>query len=71
METDLGRIAKVSCDSSEFHLSSLLLGVETSQEKVEDIDVIQDFPGVFEEVKCLPPHREIEFVLILLQEQCQ
>ena len=47
LETDSGRIAKVSCDSFGFHLSSLLQGVETSQEKVEDIDVVQDFSDVF------------------------
>ena len=47
-------------------MSSLLLGVETSQEKVEEIDVVQDFPDVFEEVKCLPPHREIEFRIDLI-----
>ena len=48
----------MSCDNSGIHLSSLLHGIETSEESVEDIDVVQDFPDVFEEV---PPHREIEF----------
>ena len=44
LETDLGRIARVMCDNSGIHLSSLLHGVETSQEEVEDIEVVRDSP---------------------------
>lgn len=44
LETDLGRIARVACDNSGIHLNSLLHGVETSQGRVEDIHVVQDFP---------------------------
>ena len=66
LETDLGRIAKVMCANSGIHLSSLFHGIETSQEKVEDIDVVQDFADAFEEVKCLPQHREIEFLIDLI-----
>ena len=51
----------MTCDSSGVHLSSLLHGIEASQEDVGSIEVVRDFPDVFEEVKGLPPHRDIKF----------
>ena len=54
LETELGRIAKVTCDDFGVHLSNLLHGIEASPEGVESIEVVKDFPDVFEEVKGFP-----------------
>lgn len=66
LETESGRIAKVTCDNSGVHLSNLLHGIEAFPKGVESIEVVGDFSDVFEEVKGLPPHREIEFQIDLV-----
>ena len=37
---------------------------------LESILIVRDFPDVFEEVKSLPPHREVEFRIDLVMNAC-
>lgn len=65
LETELGRIAKVTCNSSGIHLSSFSHGLEASQE-VGTIEVVRYFPDALDEVKGLPLRRKIEFCIDLV-----
>ena len=55
-----------TCGKPGIHTCSFLYALKTSQESLETLEVVRDFSDVFDEVKSLPTHREIEFRIDLI-----
>ncbi|MDQ4222845.1 hypothetical protein RBK84_00460, partial [Pseudomonas aeruginosa] len=67
LTTNLGRKAKIWCKRPERGSCNFLNAIEIVEEgSLETIEVVRDFADVFEEVRDLPPHREIEFKIDLI-----
>ena len=64
--TRIGSEAKIPCGKPDIHTCSFLYALKTSQESLETLEVVRDFSDVFDEVKSLPTHREIEFRIYLI-----
>ena len=47
-------------------MTSFLYSIEIPERKLEDVEVVRDFPDVFEEVQGLPPRRVVEFRIDLV-----
>ena len=61
-----GKIIEISCEGPSPRRDSFLYALDTSQIGLETIPIVKEFADVFEEVKSLPPHREIKFRIDLV-----
>ena len=66
IKTEFGDFIKISCEDPSPKREGLMYNLGYPEPSLESIPVVRDFPDVFEEVKSLPPHREIEFRIDLI-----
>ena len=64
--TNRGRILEVSCDPKGSVMLSYLYSLDSSSAEMHTVPVVREFPDVFEEVRRLPPKREIDFRIFLV-----
>ncbi|PZP12942.1 MAG: hypothetical protein DI611_15630, partial [Brachybacterium faecium] len=64
--TRLGNTLEISCNPMESVLLSYLESLDASVESLCSVRVVREYPDVFEEVKGLPPKREIDFRIYLV-----
>jgi len=64
--TRLGNTLEISCNPMESVMLSYLESLDTSVESLRSVRVVREYSDVFEEVKGLPPEREIDFRIYLV-----
>ena len=64
--TRLGNTLEISCNPMESVMLSYLESLDTSVESLRSVRVVREYSDVFEEVKGLPPKREIDFRIYLV-----
>ena len=64
--TQLGNTLEISCNPSYAVMLSYLESLDASVENLQSVRVVREYPDVFEEVKGLPPKREIDFRIYLV-----
>ena len=64
--TRLGNTLEISCNPMESVMLSYLESLDTSVEGLRTVRVVREYSDVFEEVKGLPPEREIDFRIYLV-----
>ena len=67
LETCSGRTLEVSCDPQGSVMLSFLYSLNSSSSELHSVPVVGDFADVFEEVRGLPPKREIDFRIYLTE----
>ena len=64
--TRLGNTLEISCNPLNAVMLSYLESLDASVENLQSVRVVREYPDVFEEVKGLPPKREIDFRIYLV-----
>lgn len=66
VEPEGGKVIEIPCVNSNVKKDSIWYALDTSLTTLETIPVVKEFTDVFDEVSCLPPHREISFRIDLI-----
>ena len=64
--TRLGNTLEISCNPMNSVMLSYLESLDASVENLQSVRVVCEYSDVFEEVKGLPPKREIDFCIYLV-----
>ena len=64
--TRLGNTLEISCNPMNFVMLSYLESLDAFVENLQSVRVVREYSDVFEEVKGLPPKREINFRIYLV-----
>ena len=64
--TRLGNALDIFCNPINSIMLSYLESLDASVENLRSVEVVREYPDVFEEVKGLPPKREIDFRIYLV-----
>ena len=64
--TSLGNTLDISCDPKGSVMLSYLESLDTSIDDLQSVRVVREYADVFEEVRGLPPKREIDFRIFLV-----
>ena len=64
--TRLGNTLEISCNPMDSVMLSYLESLDASVESLRSVGVVREYSDVFEEVKGLPPRREIDFRIYLV-----
>ena len=64
--TERGRTLEISCDPQGSVMLSYLYSLRTTPGDLSAIPVVGGYPDVFKEVRSLPPKREIDFYIYLV-----
>ena len=64
--TRLGNTLEISCNPMNSVMLSCLESLNASVENLQSVSVVREYSDVFEEVKGLPPKREIDFRIYLV-----
>ena len=64
--TESGRTLEISCDLQGSVMLSYMYSLRTTPDDLSVVPVVSGYPDVFEEVRDLPPKREIDFRIYLV-----
>ena len=64
--TCLGNTLDISCDPTGSVMLSYLESLDTSIDDLQSVRVVREYADVFEEVRGIPPKREIDFRIYLV-----
>ena len=67
--TRLGNTLEISCNPTHSVMVSYLESLDASVENLQSVRVVREYTYVFEEVKGLPPKREIDFRIYLVDNE--
>ena len=64
--TRLGNTLEISCNPINSVILSYLESLDASIENLQSVEVVREFSDVFDEIRGLPPRREIDFRIYLV-----
>ena len=66
IKNNIGKRIKICCEEPNELMRSFLYSLDMAKDKLGAISVVCNYTDIFDELRGLPPHREVEFFIDLV-----